>query len=101
MVFQLCLMCGSTLNCQTLCLGARPRYNLVVDEDVKKPTRQVQVVVPEYPPPNRTVLLRSYEIGHRALRAHSSPGTRLAQGVSKADGIFQFQIENRFTLTFT
>ena len=23
-----------------LCLGARPRYNLVVDEDVKKPTKQ-------------------------------------------------------------
>ena len=22
------------------CLGARPRYNLVVDEDVKKPTKQ-------------------------------------------------------------
>ena len=40
MVSQLCLMCGSTLNCQTLCLGARPRYNLVVDEDVKKPTNQ-------------------------------------------------------------
>ena len=36
MVSQLCLMCGSTQNCQTLCLGARPRYNLVVDEDVKK-----------------------------------------------------------------
>ena len=33
-------LCGSTLNCQTLCLGARPRYNLVVDEDVKKPTKQ-------------------------------------------------------------
>ena len=40
MVSQLCLMCGSTLNCQTLFLGARPRYNLVVDEDVKKPTNQ-------------------------------------------------------------
>ena len=40
MVSQLCLMCGSTKNCQTLCLGARPRYNLVVDEDVKKPTNQ-------------------------------------------------------------
>ena len=40
MVSQLCLMCGSTLNCQTLCLGARPRYSLVVDEDVKKPTNQ-------------------------------------------------------------
>ena len=26
--------------CQTLCLGARPRYSLVVDEDVKKPTNQ-------------------------------------------------------------
>ena len=36
MVSQLCLMCGSTLNC----LGARPRYNLVVDEDIKKPTNQ-------------------------------------------------------------
>ena len=23
-----------------LCLGARPRYSLVVDEDVKKPTKQ-------------------------------------------------------------
>ena len=40
MVSQLCLMCGSTLNCQTLCLGVRPRYSLVVDEDVKKPTNQ-------------------------------------------------------------
>ena len=33
-------MCGSTLYCQTLCLGARPRYNLVVDEDVKKASKQ-------------------------------------------------------------
>ena len=40
MVSQLCLMCGSTLNCQTLCLGAGARYNLVVDEDVKEPTNQ-------------------------------------------------------------
>ena len=40
MVSQLCLMCGSTQNCQTLCLGAGPRYNLVVDEDVKKTTNQ-------------------------------------------------------------
>ena len=39
MVSQLCLLCGSTYNCQTLCLGARPRYNLVVDEDFKKPTQ--------------------------------------------------------------
>ena len=36
MVSQLCLM----YNCQTLCLGARPRYSLVVDEDVKKPNKQ-------------------------------------------------------------
>ena len=35
-------MCGSMSNCQTLCLGARPRYNLVVDEDVKKPTKQTK-----------------------------------------------------------
>ena len=27
-------------DCQTLCLGAPPRYSLVVDEDVKKPTNQ-------------------------------------------------------------
>ena len=40
MVSQLYLMCGSTLNCQTLCLGALPQYSLVVDEDVKKPTNQ-------------------------------------------------------------
>ena len=40
MASQLCLMCGSTANCQTLCLGARPRYSLVVDEDVKKPNKQ-------------------------------------------------------------
>ena len=40
MVSQPCLMCGSTQNFQTLCLGARPRYNLVVDEDVKKPNKQ-------------------------------------------------------------
>ena len=40
MVSQLCLICGSTYNCQKFCLGARPRYNLVVDEDIKKPTKQ-------------------------------------------------------------
>ena len=40
MVSQLCLMFGSTQNCETLCLGARPRYSLVVDEDVKKPKKQ-------------------------------------------------------------
>ena len=45
MVSQLCLMCGSTLNCQTLCLGTRPRYNLVVDEDVKKPTNQPTSII--------------------------------------------------------
>ena len=28
--------------CQRLCLGARPRYNLVVDEDVKKPNKQTK-----------------------------------------------------------
>ena len=42
MVSQLCLMSGSTSNCQTLCLGARLRYNLVDDEDVKKPTKQTK-----------------------------------------------------------
>ena len=26
----------------TLCLGTRPRYNLVVDEDIKKPTKQTK-----------------------------------------------------------
>ena len=31
------------VNCQTLCLGARPRYNLVVDEDVKKPNKQTML----------------------------------------------------------
>ena len=36
MVYQLCLMCGCTQNCKTLCLGTRPRYSLVVDEDFKK-----------------------------------------------------------------
>ena len=40
MVFLLCLVCGSTYNCQTLCLGARLRHSIVVDEDVKKPTKQ-------------------------------------------------------------
>ena len=25
------------------CLGARPRYNLVVDEDVKKPNKQTKI----------------------------------------------------------
>ena len=43
MVSQLPLMCGrlaARKNCQTLCRGARPRYNLVVDEDVKKPSKQ-------------------------------------------------------------
>ena len=48
MVFQLCLVCGSTLNFQTLCLGACPRYNLVVDEDVKKPTNQLCVSLSIY-----------------------------------------------------
>ena len=32
------------VNCQTLCLGARPRYNLEVDEDVKKPTKQNKTI---------------------------------------------------------
>ena len=53
-VYQLCLICGSTLNCQTLCLGARPRYNLVVDEDVKKPTNQTNklfISISLLPPP--------------------------------------------------
>ena len=40
MVSQLCLMGGSTVNCQILCPGARPRYSLDVDEDVKKPANQ-------------------------------------------------------------
>ena len=39
---MVCLMCGSTWNWQTLCLGAGPRYNLVVDEDVKKPNKPNQ-----------------------------------------------------------
>ena len=42
MVSQLCLKCGSTKNCQTLCLGAHSRYSLVVDEDVKKPNKQTK-----------------------------------------------------------
>ena len=37
MVSQLCLMCKII---RRSCLGARPRYNLVVDEDVKKPNKQ-------------------------------------------------------------
>ena len=44
MVSQLCLMFGSTQNFQTLCLGARPRYGLVVDEDVKKPNKNKQTM---------------------------------------------------------
>ena len=32
------------VSCQTLCLGARPRYSLVLDEDVKKPTKQTALV---------------------------------------------------------
>ena len=40
MVSQLCLMCGRTLNCQTLFLGAHVQYKLVVDEDVKKSNKQ-------------------------------------------------------------
>ena len=40
MVSKFCLICGSTYNCQTLCLGARPRYNPVVDENFKKSTKQ-------------------------------------------------------------
>ena len=50
MVSQLCLMCGSTQNCQTLCLGARPRNNLVVDDDVKKPTKQTKKNYVSYSP---------------------------------------------------
>ena len=42
---QLCLVCGSTENYQTLCLGARPRYNLIVDEDVKKPNKQTNLLL--------------------------------------------------------
>ena len=41
-------MCGSTLNCQTLCLGAYLRYSLVVDEDVKKPTKQTNISMELY-----------------------------------------------------
>ena len=43
MVSQLCLMCGTTYNYQTLYLGARPRYSLAVDEDVKKLTKQTKL----------------------------------------------------------
>ena len=43
MVSQLCLMCGSTS--RRSCLGARPRYNLVVNEDVKKPNKQTNIII--------------------------------------------------------
>ena len=32
------------LNCQTSVFGTRPRYSLVVDEDVKKPNKQVPFI---------------------------------------------------------
>ena len=32
--------CVAALNCQMSSLGTRPRYSLVVDEDVKKPNKQ-------------------------------------------------------------
>ena len=38
-VSPLCLVCGSTNNCQTSVLGSSA-IELVVDEDVKKPTNQ-------------------------------------------------------------
>ena len=40
MFSRLCLVCGSTYNCQTLCIRARPRYSLVVNEDVKKTAKR-------------------------------------------------------------
>ena len=70
MVSQLCLMCGSTLNCQTLCLGARPRYSLVVDEDVKKPTNQSI---------NHSYLVYRWHFLHLFS---SVAGTRLASGAA-------------------
>ena len=45
MVSQLCLMFGSTQNFQTLCLGARPRYGLVVDEDQKKKKKTMEAKI--------------------------------------------------------
>ena len=40
-----------------LCFGARPRYNLVVDEDVKKPTNQ-----PTNQPTHSTVLFDIFAV---------------------------------------
>ena len=57
MVSQLCLMCGSTQNCQTLCLGARPRYGLVVDEDVKKPNKKNKKTKPFIPERHSLLIL--------------------------------------------
>ena len=36
------LVCGSTYKMSVASLRARPRYSLVVDEDVKKPTQQTK-----------------------------------------------------------
>ena len=38
--FRSCLVCGSTQKVSDISLGTRPRYSLVVEEDVKKPTNQ-------------------------------------------------------------
>ena len=40
MVSPLCLVRGSTLNCQYVSRGARPRHSLVADEDVKNTNKQ-------------------------------------------------------------
>ena len=40
MVSQLCLVCGKHVKLSDVSLWTRPRYSLVVDEDVKKPNKQ-------------------------------------------------------------
>ena len=42
MVSQLCLVCGSTHKLSDVSLGTRPRYSLVVEEDVKKLTNRTK-----------------------------------------------------------
>ena len=56
-VSQLCLMCGSTLNCQT-------RYSLVVDEDVKKRNNQNYV--------QRFTFFFSGQFGRHHARFHNN-----------------------------
>ena len=60
-------------NCQKLCLEARPRYSLVVDEDVKKPTNQPNKQA------NKVVVLTSFKKEGECSKHKSTTHTKLWQ----------------------